>query len=281
MKRVYCDGIFDMFHFGHLSHFKKIITLFSEPIILVVGLISDNIATNYKRKPIVDESSRLKIIKSCVYVNETFITDELRMTEEYLTKFNIDFVVHGFTPEDRIKQSVFFEIPIKLGKFIELDYHQGISTTNLINRTVTNLDQSVRHEDIYNLLQERMNIENSSIVGEFGYEDDLLSKINPHNYYCIDINNNKRNHLNLFIHSNEKMFKSHFFDYIIVNNFELSNDSEQLLNEFYRICEKGIYISNINNNNIDPDFFIKNGFNIVNNNTLCYQGYDAFKQMKM
>ena len=281
MKRVYCDGIFDMFHFGHLSHFKKIITLFSEPITLIVGIISDNIATNYKRKPIVDESSRLKIIKSCVYVNETFITDELIMTEEYLTKFNIDFVVHGFTSEDRIKQSVFFEIPIKLGKFIELDYHQGISTTNLINRTVTNLDQSVRHEDIYNLLQERMNIENSSIVGEFGYEDDLLSKINPHNYYCIDINNNKRNHLNLFIHSNEKMFKSHFFDYIIVNNFELSNDSEQLLNEFYRICEKGIYISNINNNNIDPDFFIKNGFNIVNNNTLCYQGYDAFKQMKM
>lgn len=75
------------------------------------------------------------------------------------------------------------------------------------------------------------------------------------------------------------MFKSHFFDYIIVNNFELCNDSEQLLNEFYRICEKGIYISNINNNNIDPDFFIKKGFNIVNNNTLCYQGYDAFKEM--
>jgi cytidyltransferase-like protein len=279
MKRVYCDGIFDLFHFGHLNHFKKIITLFSEPIILVVGVISDNIATNYKRKPIVDESSRLKIIKSCVYVNDTFITDELIMTEEFLTKFNIDFVVHGFTPEDRIKQSVFFEIPIKLGKFIELDYHQGISTTNLINRTVTTLDQSVRHEDIYNLLQERINIENSSIVGEFGYEDDLLSKINPRNYYCIDINNNKRNHLNLFIYSNEKMFKSHFFDYIIVNNFELCNDSEQLLNEFYRICEKGIYISNINNNNIDPDFFIKKGFNIVNNNTLCYQGYDAFKEM--
>ena len=101
MKRVYCDGIFDLFHFGHLNHFKKIITLFSEPIILVVGVISDNIATNYKRKPIVDESSRLKIIKSCVYVNDTFITDELIMTEEFLTKFNIDFVVHGFTPETR------------------------------------------------------------------------------------------------------------------------------------------------------------------------------------
>ena len=125
-----------------------------------------------------DKTWKLGSTREIVYVNDTFITDELIMTEEFLTKFNIDFVVHGFTPEDRIKQSVFFEIPIKLGKFIELDYHQGISTTNLINRTVTTLDKSVRHEDIYNLLQERINIENSSIVGEFGYEDDLLSKIN-------------------------------------------------------------------------------------------------------
>ena len=55
MKRIYCDGIFDLFHMGHLKHFEKIVNLFDESIVLIVGVISDNVATNYKRKPIVSQ----------------------------------------------------------------------------------------------------------------------------------------------------------------------------------------------------------------------------------
>ena len=60
--RIYCDGIFDLFHKGHLEHFKKIHQYFEVPIHLIVGIISDKIAINYKRKPVFNENKRLKII---------------------------------------------------------------------------------------------------------------------------------------------------------------------------------------------------------------------------
>ena len=39
MKNVYCDGVFDLLHKGHLIHFKKIHEIFNEPINLIVGVI--------------------------------------------------------------------------------------------------------------------------------------------------------------------------------------------------------------------------------------------------
>ena len=42
--RIYYDGIFDLFHSGHLNHFKKIHDFYNKPIELIVGIISDRIA---------------------------------------------------------------------------------------------------------------------------------------------------------------------------------------------------------------------------------------------
>ena len=117
--RIYCDGIFDLFHSGHLNHFKKINDFYNEPIELIVGIISDKIAESYKRKPIINELHRLKMISSILYVHEAFITDMLILDLEFLSKYKIDYVVHSFNnSNDKNKQLEFFELPIKLNKFI-------------------------------------------------------------------------------------------------------------------------------------------------------------------
>lgn len=277
MKRIYCDGIFDLFHSGHLKHFEKIINQFKEPIVLIAGIISDKVATSYKRKPMVNEKKRLQIVNSCVYIDEAFITDVLIMTEEFLNKHNIDFVVHGFTPEDRKKQQSFFEIPIKLGKFIELDYHQGISTTDLIHKPDKHAIV-VRCKNIIEILNKSIDINKENIIGEFGYEDNLLSSFFP-NYYSVDVNcNTNTNHINVFIETTEKMFKPQFFDYIIVNNIEKYKDHIHLINEFKRITKKGIYISNIQNQ--DENIFKTYDFKVFQIDTLCKNGYDALYDCK-
>ena len=131
--RIYCDGIFDLFHKGHLEHFRKIHQYFTEPIHLIVGIISDKVATNYKRKPIFNENKRLKIIDSLCYVSESFITDTLKLDADFFNKYNIDYIVHAFNdPEDKNKQNSFFEYAIKANKFIEIDYNKGISTSEII-----------------------------------------------------------------------------------------------------------------------------------------------------
>ena len=134
--RVYCDGIFDLFHSGHLKHLKKIHDLFhGEKVELIVGVISDNIAKSYKREPIMNQDQRLKILLSCIYVDEAFITDSLTISEEFLEKYNIDKVVHAFSDtNDKNKQNPYYEIPMKINKFIEIEYnHQEPTTTNVID----------------------------------------------------------------------------------------------------------------------------------------------------
>ena len=54
---VYIDGVFDLFHYGHIESFKKCKKL-SNCVYLIVGIINDTDATNYKRKPIYCEKNR-------------------------------------------------------------------------------------------------------------------------------------------------------------------------------------------------------------------------------
>lgn len=271
MKRIYCDGIFDLFHTGHLKHFEKIVNLFDEPIVLIVGVISDNVATKYKRKPILSQYNRFQIVKSCKYVNEVFITDVLIMDEEFLLNHNIDFVVHGFTSDDREKQKEFFKIPIELGKFKELDYHQGVSTTQLIKKP--DKEYLTTRTDFANHIRKYLNIKKSDTICEFGYIDDQLHRCTQNCYY-IDIDNpiNKDGPF-IFIDGTEQMFRYHYFNFTIVNNFEKYNDYELLLKELDRITKSGIYISNIQN--IEQEFFINKGYTIVKTTNFSTKKYDA------
>ena len=56
-KIVYVDGVFDLFHQGHLNFLEK-----SKEYgdILIVGVVTDNDVKSYKREPIIDFSSRKK-----------------------------------------------------------------------------------------------------------------------------------------------------------------------------------------------------------------------------
>ena len=130
---IFCDGVFDMFHYGHINHFKQIKDLYPESY-LIVGVLSDKLATDYKRKPILNEFKRAELVKSCRYVNKVTCDFPLIMTENFIKENNIDLVVHAFSNKmDLDKQLEFFAVPIKLDKFKILDYDNSISTTAIIN----------------------------------------------------------------------------------------------------------------------------------------------------
>ena len=138
-KRIYVDGIWDCFHMGHVLHFKDIKELDNKNNHLIVGVISDKDASNYKREPIYSEQNRIILVKSCKYVDEVIENAPLVMTEEFMNKHNIDLICHGFLNKlDADKQSEFFKIPIELNKFRAVNYHSGISTTDIINKIKNN-----------------------------------------------------------------------------------------------------------------------------------------------
>lgn len=142
--RVYIDGIFDLFHIGHLKAFYKaknqvspskgyLKSISEEKNKLIVGIISDKDSKNYKREPIISENCRVEIIKNLRIVDDIIFPAPLIVTKEFLDKNNIDLVVHGFSnKEDYEKQKHFFKNISDKFKIIE--YNSEESTTDIINR---------------------------------------------------------------------------------------------------------------------------------------------------
>ncbi len=137
MKIVYIDGVFDLFHRGHLESLKKAKNSLNDPdnTFLLVGVVSDKDCESYKRTPIINEEDRVEIIKSLKIVDKVIFPCPMTTTLDFVNKNNIDLVVHGFSNEqDREKQKMFFEEIKNVGKFREIEYYSKISTTEIINK---------------------------------------------------------------------------------------------------------------------------------------------------
>lgn len=77
---------------------------------LIVGIISDDDATSYKRKPIYNEENRKILVEYCMYVDEIITNAPLILTEKFINDNNIDLVCHGFlNKDDEEKQKSFLK----------------------------------------------------------------------------------------------------------------------------------------------------------------------------
>jgi len=136
-KTVYIDGIFDLFHRGHLESLIKAKNVYNDPdnTILIVGIVGDKDAENYKRLPIIEQGDRLKIIESLKIVDYVLCPCPLKINMSFVERYKIDLIVHGFFDEkDKEKQREFFRELIKNNKFKEIEYYKGTSTTDIINK---------------------------------------------------------------------------------------------------------------------------------------------------
>jgi cytidyltransferase-like protein len=134
-KIIYIDGVFDLFHRGHLESLKKAKNYYGNPddTHLIVGVVSDIDCESYKRKPIISEDDRVEIVKSINIVNSIVFPCPLILTIDFIKMHNIDIVVHGFSNNnDKQNQELFF-CEIK-DYFKEIEYYDKTSTTAIINK---------------------------------------------------------------------------------------------------------------------------------------------------
>lgn len=130
--KIYTDGVYDLFHRGHLESFKVIHQLYPN-CKLVVGVVSDADCSSYKRKPIINEANRVEILRAIHYIDDIIFPAPLVISQEFIQQHGIDLVVHGFSnPEDKKKQQSFFAIPNQLGIFREIPYWKHTSTSDII-----------------------------------------------------------------------------------------------------------------------------------------------------
>ena len=137
MLRVYIDMVGDLFHVGHINLFKKARNLFPEnPVELVVGVHSDEDVGSYKRRPVIVQEQRYEMIRSCKYVDEVIEASPLIITEKFLKKYKINYVVHGDDVSTEVAKQ--HKIPLLLEMIKYVPHTPGISTTKIIERIKNN-----------------------------------------------------------------------------------------------------------------------------------------------
>lgn len=127
------DGVFDMFHRGHLEAIKKVRQEAGIDGKVIIGVVSDKDAYSYKRVPIINEVDRVEIVSNIKDVDRVIFPCPMSTTKKFIEEHNIDLVVHGFADiNDFNNQKEYFKEIIDLGKFKMQTYYDKTSTTDII-----------------------------------------------------------------------------------------------------------------------------------------------------
>ncbi|KAA8524127.1 hypothetical protein F0562_010442 [Nyssa sinensis] len=142
--RVYADGIYDLFHFGHAGSLEQAKKLFPNTYLLV-GCCNDEITHKYKGKTVMTESERYESLRHCKWVDEVIPNAPWVLTHEFLDKHNIDYVAHDSLPyaDASGAGNDVYEFVKSIGKFKETKRTDGISTSDIIMRIVKDYNQYV------------------------------------------------------------------------------------------------------------------------------------------
>lgn len=128
-KIGYTDGVYDLFHVGHLNMVQ---TAKSHCEYLIVGVHGDDVVEEYKhRRPIINENDRRRIIESIKGVDRAEINrfrDKLKLWELY--HFDVIFIGDDWKGTERWNnfEKVLAEINVDV---VYVPYTKGISTTDI------------------------------------------------------------------------------------------------------------------------------------------------------
>lgn len=131
--KIYVSMVADLFHYGHMKFLRNCKNLEND-VFLVVGLHSDEVCTNYKRKPIMTLDERATAVESFGLADQIIRGAPLNPPKDFLVSNEFDLVIHAHPEEEDEKYRQFFDAANDLGIFKRIDYNSGISTSELINR---------------------------------------------------------------------------------------------------------------------------------------------------
>jgi ethanolamine-phosphate cytidylyltransferase len=129
--RVWCDGCYDMVHFGHANSLRQAKALGGY---LVVGVHTDEEITEHKGPPVFTQEERYEMVEAVKWVDEVVRGAPYVTTIETLDKYNCDFCAHGNDITTTADGTDTYHLVKAAGRYKEVERTQGVSTTDLVGR---------------------------------------------------------------------------------------------------------------------------------------------------
>ena len=134
--RVYVDGVYDLFHYGHAEMLGRVRAKFGAQAIIVAGIAREDDCLKYKRQPIMTQDERARSVRACKYVDEVIENAPWVITQEFLDAHKLDFVCHDEASYPSGSESDIYGFVKSIGKFVAIERTPSISTSELVKRVV-------------------------------------------------------------------------------------------------------------------------------------------------
>lgn len=143
--RVYADGVFDLFHLGHMRQLEQAKKAFPNTYLLV-GIPND--VETHKRKglTVLDDKERAETLRHCKWVDEVIEDAPWIVTPAFLEEHNIDYVAHDDEPYASADTDDIYKPCKEAGKFLVTQRTEGISTTYIITKIVRDYEKYISRQ---------------------------------------------------------------------------------------------------------------------------------------
>ena len=131
--RIYTDGIFDCFHFGHAKVIEQCKKAFKYTHV-TVGVCSDADTIEHKGKNVMTEDERAECVRHCKWADDVIVGCPWVLTMEFMDKNNFHYVAHDNIPYPYKDLPDLYGPYKESGRFYETQRTNGVSTTDLIVR---------------------------------------------------------------------------------------------------------------------------------------------------
>ncbi|KAF2718080.1 Nucleotidylyl transferase [Polychaeton citri CBS 116435] len=143
--RIYADGVFDLFHLGHMRQLQQAKTAFPDTW-LIVGVTGD--AETHKRKglTVLSGKERAESVRHCRWVDEVVEDCPWIIDVDFIEKHKIDFVAHDDIPYGASEGDDIYAAIKKRGQFLVTQRTEGVSTTGIITKIVRDYEQYIARQ---------------------------------------------------------------------------------------------------------------------------------------
>ncbi|WVR03201.1 hypothetical protein IAU60_000192 [Kwoniella sp. DSM 27419] len=133
--RVYADGVYDLFHFGHALQLRQAKLSFPR-VHLLVGVCSDALCADHKSAPAMTHAERCEAVRHCRWVDEVLPDAPWVVDQAWLDKYDIDYIAHDEVVYPSKDHDDVYAFAKKNGKFVPTRRTPAISTSDLLERIV-------------------------------------------------------------------------------------------------------------------------------------------------
>ncbi|KAK4975610.1 choline-phosphate cytidylyltransferase, partial [Elasticomyces elasticus] len=155
--RVYADGVFDLFHLGHMRQLEQAKTAFPNTYLLV-GVTGDSETHRRKGLTVLSAKERAETVRHCKWVDEVVEDCPWIVTMDFLEKHKIDYVAHDDIPYGADEGDDIYKPVKERGMFLVTQRTEGVSTTGIITKIVRDYEQYIARQLKRGTTRQELNI---------------------------------------------------------------------------------------------------------------------------